>query len=204
MKSNRTLGFVTAIAAVTMAFIGTTAASATNTSLCREDSLPTTGACPAGKLVKTITLLDGSLLMLTSILNITCHVIISGNVTNPSLLGSPLEISGTIAYLGCNNGCEIKQISPETRLKILKTATELSEVTYVNEVLEQCGELIHCVFNGTSLIGHGLGGLTTTVAEKVHVSLTKAVLTKVSGFLCPSTTELDALFVSTEKLFIRS
>jgi hypothetical protein len=191
------------ITVAALALFGASSAMASDTALCTTDSAGST--CPPGQLTSHVHLtVIIRIILLNSIQNVQCGALFLGDVQNPTLLGSPLEIAGNLTYTNCTTGCEAKQISAETTVKVLQTAPELSEVKGEGEVLVNCSLILHCVYNGNGLTGHGLGGLTTNAAEKGHTTFSGAALEKVSGLLCPSSASLDALFESLEKQYLRS
>jgi len=205
MRLIKMLGLAAIAAAMAMAFLGASSAMATNTALCKEDVLTKINEeCPLAKRIHHVHAVSVSATgvqglfakLLTSIVNVECEALFLGDVTSPSDLGNPLTIAGKFTYPTCNAGCISTQISAGATVTILKTAQELGEVKYQAEILEQCGEILHCVYNGVGVVGHFLGGLTTgaTFGEKGHISFLEATKTKVKGLLCPASAKLDALF----------
>jgi hypothetical protein len=200
------LAVVAAIAA--MAFVGASSAMAENTAICDEDPAGGALACPSGHLVQHVHYVASGAKLLNALHEVVCDALFLGDVLSP-FLGAPLHIEGNFTYSNCSTGCEAKQVSSTILIEVLKTAPELANVTGKGEVLVNCVSiigktLIHCIYNGKNLTGHALGGLTTTAAEKGHVTFTNAVVEKVSGILCPNTAELDALFESLNKEYLKS
>lgn len=200
MRLIKMLG-LTAIAAVAaMAFVGVSSAMAESTAFCAEDSAEST--CPPGKTISHVHMIDPALVMLNPIQNLTCEVLYLGEIEGS--LGSPLVARGKLTITKCAAGCEIKEVSSEGEGNILKTGTELAEITMEGEVLAKCALVLHCVYNAANLVGHVLGGLTTKAGERGHLTFSEAPVEKVSGLLCPNVTSMDALFETLGKFYIRS
>jgi hypothetical protein len=181
------------LAALTaMAMVGASTASATgSTALCTVDQTP----CAAGNLVKHIHEVGTGVKLLTNIVTVTCTGLFLGDVLSP-FLANPLHIVGNFTYSGCKDAsegsCEAKELSASSLITVLRTAAEKSEITGEGEVLVKCGSFLHCVYNGKSLKGEGLGALLA--APNGEAKTEEATTNKVSGFLCPSTSKLDALY----------
>lgn len=171
---------------------------ASSTALCTVDSSP----CFAGNLVRSVHFVDPAIELLTTLGNVKCEALILGEAL---ALGYPQAIHINLTYSKCKSGetsCEVKEITPFGSLDITKTATELAEVTGLKfEVLVECKGLIHCVYGTSGLVGHLTGALTAT---KGHITFSKAPLKAITGSLCPSMTDLDALFESLVAVFVSS
>jgi hypothetical protein len=194
-------GLAAFAAVAAMAFLGASSAMASSTALCKVDTSP----CPAGQLVSHVHFVDPAAQLLNPIQNVTCEALFLGDVQNATLLGAPVEILGNFTYTNCSGGCEAKEVSKKAEVNVLKTGTELGEVVGEGEVLVKCALILHCIYNGVNLVGHGLGGLATTAAEKGHVTFSKTPVERVGGqslLLCPSSATLDALFESLEKQYL--
>lgn len=184
---------LTAMAAVAaMAFIGASSASATSTVLCKVNQL----VCPAGEAYTgAVAALAVNPVLLTSTGNVECnHSVIEGNALG---LGSPLVGHITnIAFTGnCHIGvtpCEIETVKKGTLL-LLKTGPNAGVAeSHNNEVLVNCGLVIHCTYGGlfsTPALGYNdvTGELATVHANQVAVG-------KIGGLLCPATALWDALY----------
>jgi hypothetical protein len=186
------LGLAVTAAIAVMALSGASSAMAESTALCKEDAVLLTGeACPSGKLISTVeeTTLPGHKAVLkTSIKTVECTTLFTGTVQNPTLLGTPLEISGGFVYEECSTGCTVTELNGPATILVLKLGHELADVTGEGEVLVACSGL-HCVYNGENLAGHGLGPLLSTETNG-DVTLTEQETHKVSGTFCPSTSKL--------------
>jgi len=89
-------------------------------------------------------------------------------------------------------------------VSVLKEGHELASVTGTGfQVLLECSELMHCVYDSQGLVGHGLGPLLS--GHTGHVTFSEAPVHKVEGFLCPNEAKLDALFLPLkgEPLYLR-
>jgi len=216
MRLIKMLGVSAIAAVIAMAFLGASSATATNTALCKEDVITQAGeVCPEANRIHHVHAVSVSptgvqglfVKLLNNIITVECEALFLGDVTSAANLGNPLALKGTFTYPTCNGGCTMQQVSPTATVTILKTAQELGEVRYVAEILEQCGAVLHCVYDGSGLVGHVLGGLATgaTLGEKTHLTYSEAVKTKIKGFLCPATAKLDALFaILGEKSYLGS
>jgi hypothetical protein len=191
VRLTKMIGLVAVAALAAMAFVGASSASANGpTSLCKVDQL----VCAEANLIKAVHDIDPEALLLSSILDVECEALFHGTVLAP-YLAKPLHILGNFLYSNCNEGeCEAKEpgASPTSLLTILKTGVEKATVTGTGEVLVKCGSFLHCVYNGTGLVGEGLGALLSgpNGVTQTH----EATVNKVSGFLCPSTGKLDTLY----------
>jgi len=205
MRLIKMFGLAAIAAVMAMAFLGASSAMATNTALCKVDVITNINEeCPLANRIHHVhavsvsaTGVQGlSAKLLTPVVTVECEALFLGDVTSPNDLGNPLTIAGNFTYPTCNAGCKATQISAGATVSVLKTAQELATVTGQAEILVQCGEILHCVYNGTGLTGHGLGGLSTgaTFGEKGHITFTNAAVNKVKGLLCPASASLDALF----------
>lgn len=192
MRLMKMIGLSCLAALASMAIVGASTASATgSTALCTVDQTP----CAAGNLVKHIHEVGTGVKLLTNILTITCTGLFLGDVLSP-FLANPLHIVGNFTYSGCKEqeggACEAKEVSASSLITVLRTEAEKSEITGEGEVLAKCGAFLHCVYNGKNLKGVGLGALKA--APNGEASTEEATTNKVSGFLCPSTSKLDALY----------
>lgn len=199
------LAAMAAIAA--MAYVGVSSASATfDTELCTEGSAEL--KCPAGKRAESVHFVSTnfgvtlSAELLTDFGNVKCDVLFSS--LSVLALGKPQVIHGHFTYPHCErneNLCEVKQVSADALIEVLKTAANLGTVTGSGEVLVKCGAFIHCTYNGVKLEGHALGASGANPGE---VTLHEQTVQKVGGPLCPNTAKLDILMRSLTNLWIRS
>jgi len=212
-----------AIAAVAaMAFVGATSASAEPTTLCTVDTENL--ECPANQ-ASSVTFVStkANSQLLNSTLNVSCTSTFNGEaeyveeekegkkVKVYTTLGSPLVLLGKFTYTNCTTFCNVKEENGPATIEILKTAAELALVTGEGLVNVNCFGFFNCSYIGKGLEGHGLGGLETTVKHesgevllRAHVSFVKAPVENETGGSCPSGATLDALFVSSVDLFLRS
>lgn len=193
MRFTKMLGLA-AVMAMIVAAVGVSSASAGNTALCDEH---VELACPAGHVITGhIEGTANEALLLTSLLNVECN--------NSALLGNALGLASpqvthveSFTFSECvrtDNGkaCEATATALGTLLT-LKTGLNLGTVeAHGTNVLVKCGTFLHCVYGGlpklhaTGSEGGSLGVIETTEST---------VLTKISGFLCPSTSSWDAEYV---------
>jgi hypothetical protein len=192
------LGVAAVAAALAMAFIGSSAAMAEVGALCGTD--PAGGACASP--LTHVHYIATTLKLKTPVLTVTCEALYLGDAL--SGLAAPLVIHGNYTFSNCNNGCTITETSASALVFFLREGTELSKVTVEYNFHVTCTEVIECTYNGEELVGHGLGGLITTAAEKGHVTFTKAPVRNSGGLICPPSAELTALFESLSKEYIGS
>lgn len=192
------------VAAVTavmgMALIGASSATAETGALCGTD--PAGAACPTP--LTHVHYTASAAKLITPILTVTCEALYLGDALQG--LASPIVIHGHFTYSNCNNSCTATEVSTSALVEVLKEGTELAKVTGEGKVHVVCGlNVINCTYTGEGLVGHGLGGLKTTAAEKGHVTFSGAkVKNEAGGILCPEEAKLTALFESLAKEYIAS
>jgi hypothetical protein len=205
MRSIKMLGLAALAALMAMALVGTSSAMAENTALCKV--MAGAGAdegCTVGNLASHVheaTLAGAPAKLLTSLLTVECAALFLGDVTSAGLLGNPLEISGHLTYSACTVGCEATEISTSALIKALKKGHELAEVKHTVEVLVKCGKVLHCVYNGAGIVGHGLGPLLS-LDTNGDVTVSDQTLNHVRGTLCPATSKLHIATTPLEALYI--
>jgi hypothetical protein len=200
------LGLAAVAAIAAMAFLGTAGASASSLyiALCTVDQLE----CPTANIIKHIHETDSAALLLNDITGyIVCTGLFLGDVLTANGLGHlTLTISGKFTYSGCETKggaeCEAKELGGPVNITVHKTADELAAVTGEGEVLVDCSTTPHCVYNGKGLKGEALGALHFKPNGTVHTN--EAVVNKVSGFFCPTTSKLDVLYVPLAVTYIKS
>jgi len=177
------LGLAALAALMGMAVIGASSASAEPTTLCSNDN----STCTSVSHIHETSV--GHALLLSSFATVQCEALFLGDAEP----GAPLIIEGTFSYT-CLSGCTATEENGPAEIKVLKEGTELAVVTGEGLVHVVCG--LNCRYNGVGLEGHGVGALTAGNG-KGEVSIEGATVNKESGFLCPSTSELD---ITTEPL----
>jgi len=192
MKPIKMLGLAALMALLAMAFVGASSAMAESTTLCATDSLS-----ECNEITQIHEESIGHAKLLSSFATVECEVLFFGETLGT---GAPLIIHGEFKYT-CLNGCTAEEENGPAEIKVLKEGTELSKVTGEGLVHVICG--LNCRYNGVGLAGHGLGALTAAngVGE---VNISKAVVNKESGFLCPSTSTLDITTEPLEATHIRA
>jgi hypothetical protein len=207
------LGLAAIAAVAAMALMGVSSAMANSTQLCENDTKtdpPAAGECKEPMTVHFISVNSedkpghAKLLAETFIgpVTVECESLISGEVLLGLVKEGPVVIHGEIKYSNCLNNAVVKVIK-QGLISVLHLMNELADVTATGfEVLVETNGL-HCVYNPTALVGHGLGPLNTEGDGDAHVTYTKAEVNHGSGFLCPSTSKLDALFESLTALYTR-
>lgn len=202
MRLVKMIGLSCLAALAAMAVVGASTASATgSTALCTADENP----CASTHLVKHVHEVGEGVRLLTNILTVTCTGLFLGDILSP-FLANPLHIVGNFTYSNCKEGeggaCEAKELTTSSLITVLRTEAEKSEITGEGEVLVKCGSFLHCVYNGKNLKGEGLGPLKA--APNGEAKTEEATTNKVSGFLCPSTSKLDALYKPLTPTYISS
>jgi hypothetical protein len=197
VKLIKTTPLVALAALMATALIGASSASAGNTQLCTVDENP----CGSGHAVTHIhdETLEGSLAVILNSL---------GNVKTEALflslsvgsLGSPQDITGHFTFshstrkklIGEEN-CTVSEIAgTATLFRVLRTGNETASVIGEFEMRVVCGSIIDCTYDGQGLEGTAKGALSSTEPNG-EIVLSKQVMHKVSGSLCPESAELDFL-----------
>jgi hypothetical protein len=186
-----------------MAFLAVVSASAStlNIALCGSDALE----CKSP--LTHLHSVDEESLLLTSITDILCTALFLGDVLTASGLGHlSLSISGKFTATNCETeggaSCEVKELSGPASIKLHKSSDELASVTGEGEALLDCSTTPHCVYNGEGLKGHVSGALSAP--SNGLASIQNAVVKKISGFFCPTTSELDVSFAPLTAEYIKS
>ena len=193
MKPIKMLGLAALAALMAMAFVGASSAMAESTALCNEDG-GASEVCPEGHLVKNVHETSGGMIqLLSSVLNVSCGVLFSGEVTTENLLGNPLEINGHFTYSLCTEGCTVEETSPSSHLKLLKEGHETGSVTGEGTVKVHCGTFINCTYKGTGLKGTAKGPLLSSGEEPNGSVTLNEQITTGSGLFCPEKGKLDLL-----------
>lgn len=196
-------GLAALAAVAAMAFMGASSASATSTVLCKENVLN----CPAAQqYTGHIEGLAVNPKLTTSLGTVECeHSVILGDALGLSGLH---ETGGTHVWLpqvthikekkdisftgNCHVGatpCDI-ETQKTGLLLLLKTGVNVGTLeSHDNEVLVNCGIVIHCVYGG--LISTNALGSTATTLGEVHANTTVQAL---SGLLCPAQATWNALY----------
>ena len=178
MHTGRKVILVALAALMTMAFVDISSVMAEETQLCKTETNPCGSAATS---VHEVSI--GKAKLESELPTIECNVLFSS--TSIGGLGAPQIIQGTFTYSSCNNFCSVKEENGPTELKVLRTGSELAEVTGEGLVKVVC-PFINCSYNGEGLIGHAKGALAATNA-KGEVSLTGQETNKeVGGEICPS------------------
>lgn len=179
-----------------LALIGPSLAMAESTALCRVDKNP----CPQGDLVTHVHYTAEDILVETSIMNYECDALFLGDVSS---LGAPQTFEAQFTYTSCNQGCSREEISEGGLFEILRTGDELAEVVGEGiEILVECGNNLHCIYDFEGITGQISGPLLT--GNKGHLTFEKALLHHTGGLLCPTQGYLVALFEPLEAIYIES
>jgi hypothetical protein len=104
---------------------------------------------------------------------------------------------------GTENCQSVKEVgTPGGLLSVLREGLELATVTGTEfEVLVECAGL-HCIYKAEGLKGHALGPLLFKPETNGNVTITNQPVQKVSGFLCPTTSNLTTTQVPLEKIYL--
>ena len=194
MRRTAILSLTAILALTSVGFLGSSSAAASSTALCRVDESP----FAIGNRVTHIHEVDPQILLLNSITGyIECVGLFLGDtLATQSGLGSPLHILGSYLFSNCfdevGRSCIVSELSSPALSTLLRIGIETALWTSELELLFECGEFIHCDYNGVGLNGVGEGALLSggTGLYRTH----EATFNKVLGFLCPSTIKLDALY----------
>jgi len=189
------LGIAAIAAVAAMAFLGASSASATSTTLCTTNVL----VCPAGNQLPNNTHVEGLAVnpeLLSSLGTIKCnHSIILGKTTNGPLANPLVGSISLIDFTGnCNLGgtpCTVATTSLGTLLLLKTGVNHGTAQSHNNNVLVECGAFTHCVYGGLpTLLAHGFTDPSTLATIEANA----VELSRISGFLCPSTSKWDAKY----------
>lgn len=218
MNSIKMFGLAALVALMAMAFAGASSAMGSYTALCSADE----SLCAEKNLIKHVhETSEGKVKILSSLPTIECNVLFLGETYILYLfkgvwikeyinLAAPLVITGNYTYSSCNNLCTVKEENGPSVKYVLKTGTELAQVTGEGLVRVKCPFVI-CAFafgalSGNSIEGHGLGPLTSW-SWNGSVVITERVIQwepesgdfcpEVTTFLTLTTTPLSKTYIST-------
>ena len=193
MRLIRNLSLAASAALMVMALFGASSAMATgSTSICTVDQEP----CAAGNLVAHFHQVStkANTTLLNSSLPVQCIGLFLGDAA--TTLANPLVINGAFTYTSCTAGCTVtEEPANKAVIKVLRTASELAEVTGEATVHVNCFGFIDCYYIGEGLKGHGLGPLGTTDGFG-HTTTSDQKVKFIKGSNCPKgESKLDALYV---------
>ena len=192
MRLIKNLSLAASAALMVMALFGASSAMATgSTSICKAEQEP----CDPGNQVQHFHQESpkANTALLNSVLNVSCLALFLGDA--PTTLANPLVIKGAFTYTLCTVGCTVEEEPKNVAvIKVLRTASELGEVTGEATVHVNCFGFIDCYYVGAGLKGHGLGPLGTTDG-KGHVTITNQAVKFSKGKMCPTEAKLDVLFI---------
>lgn len=187
------LGLAAIAALASLAFIGASSASAQSTTLCKTSALP----CPVGSQFPTGTKIDGltvgTSLLLTNLVTVHCHGSASGKITSAAL-ANPLLGTLVPSFTKCatTGGTACTVTTTSGTLLLLKTAPGVGTATIDNVLATVvCGAFINCSYTSAGVKFEALS-LKAGVPALLHAN--KVPLKNEGGFLCPATSELDALY----------
>jgi hypothetical protein len=200
MRLIKRFGLAVMAAVAAMALVGASSASAEGTTLCNKDVVLT---CSKENQMTHVHLYDTKALLLNNLQNVTCETLILAQVQGPLLVQSPfwLILTGNVTYTNCSGGCKAEETGGGIELQVQDNGSELSSVRVEGEVLVNCALVLHCVYDGKELLGHGLGPLS--VGGNGLVSYNKTKVNAVWGILCPTETFLDAAFLPLNPIYVR-
>jgi len=198
-------------ALVAMAILASTAMGE-GISLCKVNEDP----CAEKNQVSSVHLVAGTIVLKTSILTVLCLsalAVIDNGVFGPTLVSGSFPIhyvtqSLTFSNCGSNaahNNCAVQNLSTIGLVDLSKTAANLGSASALRaEVLVNCSGFLHCVYGSTVgpilVEGSGHNG----AFGNGMFTFTELSIPKVSGFLCPATSNLTALFEPLEDIFVSS
>src|SRR6185295_3055899 len=193
MRTGSRIVMLAVLAAIAAAmFAAPTIANAEETALCGSDlekcSSPITHVHETS---------IGFALLLSTFATVECSALFLGDALNKGV-GSPLIVKGNFSYT-CESGCTATEENAPAEIEVLREGAELAVVTGEGLVHVVCG--LNCRYNGVELEAHALGALEAANG-KGEVTIEGAVVNKESGFLCPSTSELDVVFEPLQKTYI--
>jgi hypothetical protein len=193
------LGLIAIAIMTAMACLSATAAMAETTALCKKDESPCAGGSGITHLHEE-TLSGAKAKVLSSLGTVECAVLFLGDALSA---GAPLVIHGHFTYTECKLGaesCELKEVSSDSLLNVLKEGPETAKVTLSGEVKLKCG-FVSCNYNGEGIAATAKGPLSASF-ENGEITTKEQELHKVSGFFCPEKAKLDFALMPLEKTYI--
>jgi len=199
MGSIKKVGLMLVTAVATMALIGVSSAMAETTALCKADESP----CKEANQVTEVSFEANNNISILSPLEggygYECNAALSATV---SQLGETQTLTAqSLTYSSCNKGCT-RTTEMLGTFTVLKIGVEKAEIV-ANEftVKVSCSGFSNCVYASEGLTGTLKGDLLT---ENGHITYFEAPLKLVSGVFCPKEALFDALFESTEPIYVSS
>jgi hypothetical protein len=189
MKPLKMLSYGVLTALLAMVLGGASSAMAEGTELCKTDEIPCKNPITS---VHEITPEIKRAALLTSLGNVECNVLFSGEVLSSTTDG-PAFVSGKYTYTTClfkGSACEVKEVSTSSSLTILKEAHETGTAKLSGEFNVKCGVSMNCSFTEENLAGVAKGALLSTQANG-EVSFNGALFKKFAGLVCPKEAKLD-------------
>jgi hypothetical protein len=201
MKPARKIGLIVVAVIASMGLVGASSAMAETTALCKVDETP----CSEANQVTEVHYEADNINILTPTggggYDYGCsHALLSATV---SKLAETQTLEGqSLTYSSCGGGCTRTTIELGT-LSVLRTEGELAEITANGfEVNVSCSGFTNCRYSFNEQSGTLKGPLLT--GDNGHITFQEAPLERVSGFLCPELVKLDALFVASKPVYVKS
>jgi hypothetical protein len=194
------LGLAAAAALATMAFLGVSSAMGGATQLCTND----TGACVEPSALHFVS--EGKAVLLNSFQQIECNVLIqTQHLKGLAVAGSGGQVdhvlTADLRFTNCEP-CTTTTLSGGL-LFFLRTGHEKATLVGTGFKIKQtCFLFFNCTYTFAALVGEVLGPLLSASGTTL-LHYNKAPVSSESGGLCPPTTELDALFVSLDPIYLR-
>jgi len=190
MKIFKLFGLATLTAAVALALVGSSSASAAQTVLCKVEESP----CPIPNRweMRPFEAKAEPFKLLTSLGTVECtSSTLNGTLGNS---GEPQAVAiERLVFAGCKigmTGCAV-EAGGLGGLDLLRTNVNLGEGTLLNtEIKVQCSLTLNCTYEGAPVL-HLLG---KNGAEAAKLTANEVVMTKTGGLLCPTMTKLDATY----------
>lgn len=201
MKAPRKIGLAVVAAIVTMGLIGTPSAMAATTALCKVDEDP----CAEANQVAEVHYEAENVNILTPTggggYDYGCsHALLSATV---SKLGETQILKGqTLTFSSCGGGCTRTTVELGT-LSVLRTEDELAKITANGfEINVTCSGFTNCRYSFNEQSAALKGPLVTS--DNGHITFQETPLERVSGLFCPELVKLDALFVASKPVYVKS
>jgi hypothetical protein len=203
VKLLKMFGLAALAALMAMAFAGTGSAMAESTALCLDD--PQRTACPDDIVRNVHDTTVSKAKLLSSLINVECDVLFSGEVLSELATNEPLLIDGRFTYSNCNSGCTVTQegTGNTATTSVLRTGHETAEVTYEFQTHVKCGAFIDCIYNGEGMLGTAKGPLLASHLNG-EITFSEQTMNKVGGLFCPKTTKLDITTTPSELIYIHT
>jgi len=198
MRLAKMIGTVLTAILVVMVLGGVGSAMAETTALCTADEDP----CEEANQVTEVHFEAHNLSILSPLeggYDYGCDALLSATVGE---LGKPQTLEAqSLVYTSCGQGCT-RTTEKLGTFSVLKMESEVAEITANGfEIKVNCSNFSNCIYAFEEGVGTLEGAL---LAENGHITYSEVPLKLIKGLLCPKEAKLDALFESSEPIYVSS